>query len=76
MTHSRHARIRLNPFDGAILQNHRTELLAASGSLRDIELVDDPTIVGGCVIETEGGLVDATTETRLELLSTTLEEAA
>ncbi|HWD37901.1 MAG TPA: FliH/SctL family protein [Fimbriimonas sp.] len=76
VTHSRHARIRLNPFDSAILEQHRTELMAAAGSLRDVELVADPSIAGGCVIETDGGVVDATVETKIILLEQELREAA
>lgn len=70
------ARIRVNPFDSAILDSAREELLAASAGLRGIEIVDDVTIQGGCVIETERGAVDATIETRLELLKGGLEDAA
>jgi flagellar biosynthesis/type III secretory pathway protein FliH len=76
VTHSTHARIRLNPFDSAILQNHRTELLAASRSLREIDFVDDPLIAGGCIVETDGGLVDASLETKLELLESAIRENA
>ncbi len=70
------ARIRVNPFDAVILSNSREELLAANASLRGVEIVDDASIYGGCVIETERGAVDATIETRLELLQGGLEEAA
>jgi flagellar assembly protein FliH len=70
------ARIRLNPFDAVILSNAREELLSATASLRGIEIVDDSSIYGGCIVETERGAVDATIETRLKLLEGGLEEAA
>lgn len=76
VTHARHARVRVNPIDSAILSQHRDELLAACGSLRGIDFVDDPNIRGGCVIETDGGIVDATVDTRLDLLEQTYDEAA
>lgn len=76
VTHSRHARIKVNPFDSLILKDHRLELLAAAGSLRDIEFVNDPSIQGGCIIETDGGVVDATIETKLILLQEELPAAA
>jgi flagellar assembly protein FliH len=76
LTEASTARIRLNPFDAVILSNAREELLSATASLRGIEIVEDSSIYGGCIIETERGAVDATIETRLELLEGGLEEAA
>lgn len=62
------ATIRLAPFDRAALAERREEILSACASLRDVELVDDRSIEGGCVVETESGVVDATLATRLSLL--------
>ena len=62
------ATIRLSPFDRAALAERKEEILAACAGLRDVELVDDRSISGGCVVETEQGVVDATFGTRLELL--------
>ncbi|GEM_PF-2776017 len=62
------ATIRLAPFDRAALAERKEEILQACASLRDVELVDDRSITGGCVIETEQGVVDATLATRLSLL--------
>lgn len=76
VTHARHARVRINPFDSVLLQQHRSELIAASGSLKDIELVDDPAIVGGCIIETDGGVLDASVGTQLSSLEHAIGEAA
>jgi flagellar biosynthesis/type III secretory pathway protein FliH len=76
VTHSRHARIRVNPFDSLILKDHRQELMNAAGSLRDVEFVSDPKIAGGCIIETDGGVVDATLETKLGLLEDSLGRVA
>ena len=76
VTHSTKARIRVNVQDRKTLEVYRAEVLAAAGSLREIEFVDDPSLAGGCVIETEGGLVDASLETKLELLEEELRRAA
>lgn len=62
------ATVRLSPFDRAALAERKDEILAACAGLRDVELVDDRSIQGGCVIETENGVVDATLATRLSLL--------
>lgn len=62
------ATIRLAPFDRAALAERKEEILQACASLRDVELVDDRSLIGGCVVETEQGIVDATLATRLSLL--------
>ena len=76
VTHSRKARIRVNPFDSHVLEAHRNELIAAAASVERIEIVTDPSILGGCIIETDGGTIDASLGTRLELLETELEQAS
>jgi flagellar assembly protein FliH len=76
ITHATQARIRLNPFDVPILSQHRNELLAASTSLRNIDLVEDSTLLGGCVVETEGGIVDASLDSRLVMLEEAWRPAA
>jgi flagellar assembly protein FliH len=68
VTFARHARIRINPFDLPTLQEAKGELLACASSLRDIEFVEDPAILTGCVIETDGGIVDATADAKLATL--------
>ena len=62
------ATVRLSPFDRAALAERREEMLGACAGLRDVELVDDLSITGGCLVETEQGVVDATLATRLGLL--------
>ena len=60
--------VRLSPFDRAALAERKEEILGACAGLRDMELVDDRSITGGCIVETEQGVVDATLATRLELM--------
>lgn len=62
------ATVRLSPFDRAAMAERKDEVLQALAGLRDVELVDDRSIQGGCIVETENGVVDATLATRLELL--------
>lgn len=76
ITHATHARIRLNPFDVPALEEHRAQILAASGSLRDIDVVEDSTILGGCRVETDGGMVDATIDSRLKAVQDAWQQAA
>lgn len=76
ITHSQHARLRINPFDLPLLEQNRAEILAAATSLQSIEFVEDPSLLGGCAIETAGGVVDASLDRRLTLLQGELEDAA
>jgi|CXWL01.1.fsa_nt_gi flagellar assembly protein FliH len=69
-------RIRVNPFDVPIIAQRKQELLAVNKQLRDIEIVDDPSITGGCVVESDAGIVDASIETKLGLLFEAMKEAA
>jgi len=64
--HAKEARIRVNPFDSEVLNAHKSSLLAASGSLRHVEIVEDRSILGGCVVETDGGSIDARIESMIE----------
>lgn len=60
VTHASTARIRVNPFQAPVVRARQSDILAASVSLRSVEkVVDDPTITSGCVIESDGGTVDA-----------------
>ncbi len=76
ITHARHVRIRVNPFDLELLEKHRAEVIAASTELRDVVFVDDPSILGGCVVETDGGVIDASLDSRLDSIAETFREAA
>lgn len=65
VTHSATARIRVNPMHSGVLEGHRELILSLAPSLKHVEIVGDDAISGGCVIETEGGLVDASTESKI-----------
>lgn len=74
VTHAESARIRVNPFSAPALEEHKAELMAVSPSLKGIQIVDDPSILGGCVIESAGGVIDATLETRIASILNDLRE--
>ncbi len=76
ITLARHARIKVNPFDSALLNEKKAKLLSFSSSLREVEIVDDPAILGGCIIETEAGSLDATVNTRMNKLRVAYGESA
>ncbi len=68
VTHAHNVRIRMNPFDAVVVSQHREQLLALTPQLKNIDFVDDPSIVGGCIVESEGGAIDARFKTRLSLV--------
>ncbi|MBI1756957.1 MAG: F0F1 ATP synthase subunit delta [Fimbriimonas ginsengisoli] len=75
-THANHVRLRANPADSEIVRSFQDEIVAAAQGLKGIEIVDDPAIVGGCIIETESGVIDASVEGKLLALSDELRRAA
>jgi flagellar assembly protein FliH len=67
VTDARHIRIRLNPADYELLAEIRPDLLAfGNDSGRAIEVITDEDLSrGGCRLETEMGVVDATIPTQI-----------
>jgi flagellar assembly protein FliH len=76
VTHSSEARIRLNPIDSEIMRMFQTEILANAPSIRNLEIVVDKAIDAGCVIETDGGAVDARVGSQVEMVRGALKKAA
>ena len=67
--------IRVHPMNFDILVEEKHELQKLLGREHDLTITADKTIMlGGCVIDTSNGSVDARLDTKLELLSKTLEE--
>jgi flagellar assembly protein FliH len=66
LTHGNVIKLRVNPFDVAILEAYKEKFLATAPRLENIEIVADGSIQGGCLIETEGGIVDARLEHMFE----------
>lgn len=76
VTHSRSAKVRVNPLDAHLVMKHKDQLLIATRTLEAIDVVADPLVAGGCIIETEGGTVGASIEAQLEVLEGRLEREA
>ena len=76
VTHAKEARILINPKDYALFESHRDEIIKQSRELKTIEIVEDQSIRSGVMLETESGIIDATVETRLELIVNEFDQAA
>lgn len=76
VTHAHTARILINPSDFALFESHREELERQSRNLRNIEIVADQNVVSGVMVETDAGMIDATVNTRFQLIKNEFENAA
>lgn len=68
VTHADTARVLVNGNAFAALQGRETELLAMAPSLRHVEIVCDPSLSAGVVVDTDGGRIDGLVQTRLRTL--------
>jgi type III secretion protein L len=67
--HQREIYIRVHPSDAAVLRQNKRELLDALSRARDLDIREDPLLQpGGCMVETEIGMVDADLNTQLDRL--------
>lgn len=76
VTHASEARVRVNPFDSELMRSLKQEIMQAAPSVRTLEISDDPTVDAGCIIETQGGLVDARIASQLDVLKDAYGKAA
>jgi flagellar biosynthesis/type III secretory pathway protein FliH len=76
VTHARHARIRINPLDKELIVAHKDEIVAAVRNLDTVELIFDDAITAGCTIETDGGVVEASSDSQLKVLELRIERGA
>jgi flagellar assembly protein FliH len=60
-------RIRVHPFDSPVLEKEKKRILSSNTTIRNVDIVDDPSISGGAKIESDSGMIDATIRTQLEL---------
>lgn len=74
--HVKSVRIRVHPVDCEHLESQTETILSANRSLRSIEVVPDPTIQGGCIVESDAGAIDATVPTRFDAIVQAYREAA
>lgn len=76
VTHASEARVRVNPFDSELMRTLKQEIMQAAPTVRTLEISDDPTVDAGCIIETQGGLVDARISAQFESLQDSYRKAA
>ncbi|MBI5708566.1 MAG: hypothetical protein HZC36_16395 [Armatimonadetes bacterium] len=69
-------RIRINPFQAEVVREHELELLSLAPTVERLEITSDPSIEGGCVIESDAGAIDARLRTKFELTMSAIKEAA
>lgn len=66
---ARRVRVRISPLDAESVRAREPELAARLAQGAGLDLCEDPSIArGGCLVETENGVVDARLETQLEAL--------
>jgi type III secretion protein L len=65
--------LRVNPKDGVILREQKKRLMELVGRTVEISVRDDADVeIGGCVIQTEFGTIDAQLKTQLTMLTNVL----
>lgn len=71
--HHRELVVRVHPEDVELLRASRRKLMDAMGRTREIAVREDPEVQrGGCIVETEGGTVDAQLGTQLKAMEQAL----
>lgn len=70
------ARILVNPYEAEILARHRVRLESLLSQLKELEIVPDEQIDGGCRIETDAGAIDATLDRQLGTILSEIRRAA
>ena len=67
-------RIRVNAEDLQTVRGNREELLTLVDNIRHVEIIEDRRVgVGGCIVETDAGSIDARLETQLAEAASLLE---
>lgn len=73
---SKQITLRVNPEDAKVLKANKDAFLEKLGHGREIDVVEDKKVErGGCIIESEIGIVEAQLQTQLERLKKVLGEA-
>jgi len=68
--HQREIFVRANPKDAVLLRESKRQLLDSLSRARDLDIREDIALTeGGCMIETEIGIIDARIETQLTTLT-------
>jgi flagellar biosynthesis/type III secretory pathway protein FliH len=75
LSRERRLTIEVSPGQSVLLERHRASLEARLGSECSLRIVDSPDVaIGGCLLRSELGTIDARIETQLQLLERALLE--
>jgi len=67
--------LRVNPEDLAMIREHKADLVEVLSRCKEIGLREDPDVTrGGCIIETDAGIIDAQLETQLAVFERVLKD--
>ena len=69
LRHGTSVRLRVNPGDAGMVLANRAQIQQAVAGIKDVEVVADESVVAGCQVESEFGLVDARVETYLDRIA-------
>lgn len=69
VTSGSQVRLRVNPIQSATLESHKEQIIQAISHIREIEIVSDPSIQNGVIVESETGVTDARVESYLQRLA-------
>lgn len=68
--------IRVHPSDWQVINEFEEEILTSTHGVKSLEIKEDDHVTpGGCIIESDSGIVDAQLETQLQEISESLMEA-
>ncbi|MEQ1934689.1 MAG: FliH/SctL family protein [Fimbriimonadaceae bacterium] len=73
---AKNARLKINPFDEEALRKHEDVILTIAPTMKTVDIIADPNVLAGCVVETDLGVVDAKVETMLNNALAAIREAA
>lgn len=76
VTEGTHFRIRVNLAEAPLIESRRQQLIESISHVRDIEIVSDPSVQTGCIVETGSSTIDARIESYLARLADNIREEA
>lgn len=68
VSQSREVTVRVSISDSEVLTKHRDAILHSFAGIRSFEIIADPSLIGGCIVTSSHGDVDATPATMLRLI--------
>ena len=72
----RHVSIKVHPSDWQYVKDYEGDILGAAHGIKELEIKEDERVSpGGCVLETDSGILDARLDTQLDEIAMNLMEA-